>query len=269
MNETRQHADPIEQLGSSLLSDLAPQSGDGALLAGVVARALARTPLERRRLRSRRARMLLLAAAVLVAGGAFAAIGALGRTAENRPTQPAHDPSPPDGPERPVLPRPSPVRLSEGPLATARTAVGAPAPAVEHGREPAAGTAVRSLPVVPSAGELFAEANGLRRGGDGAGALRRFEELRRRYPGSREEVTARVLSGNLLLAADPRAALERFEAYPTRDGQIAEEAELGKARALEALGRGAEAREAWQRLLERFPLSVHATEARRRVEPTP
>jgi TolA-binding protein len=119
-----------------------------------------------------------------------------------------------------------------------------------------------------TAGELFADANRARREGDVPLALRRYAELRRAYPGSREELTSRVVAGDLLLAEGPtRDALASFDSYLTASptGTLAEEALVGRASALMRLGRGDEERAAWAQLLREHPDSVHAERARRRL----
>ena len=123
-------------------------------------------------------------------------------------------------------------------------------------------------PPRPAADELFAEANRARRAGDYPLALRRYADLRRAYPGSREELTARVVAGDLLLAEGPtRDALASLDSYlatsPT--GTLAEEALVGRASALMRLGRRDEEREAWTRLAARAPDSVQGERARRRL----
>ena len=110
------------------------------------------------------------------------------------------------------------------------------------------------------------EARASRRFGD---AARLYEELARRFPGSREEVVARVLHGQLLLEEmrDPAAALRWFQGYLASEptGALAEEARLGRAQALRAGGLRDEERAAWEELLRQHPASVHAGAARARL----
>jgi len=127
-----------------------------------------------------------------------------------------------------------------------------------------------SPPALPhaSADDLFVEANRARRAGDYPLALRRYTELRRSYPGSREELTARVVVGDLLLAEGPtRDALASFDSYlaASPDGILAEEALVGRASALMRLGRRDEERGAWAQLLRLHPDSVQGARARRRL----
>jgi hypothetical protein len=130
-------------------------------------------------------------------------------------------------------------------------------------------------PAVPprSAADIFAEANELRRRGEVTRALALYDELERVHPGSREAETARVSAGRLLLdrSGDHAAALARFEAYLTKSprGELAEEARVGRALALQKLGRPSEERRAWQELLEAHPNSVHAARARARLDAIP
>jgi TolA-binding protein len=124
------------------------------------------------------------------------------------------------------------------------------------------------LPPRPTADQLFAEANRARRAGDVPLALRRYAELRREHPGSREELTSRVVVGDLLLdEGSARDALASFDAYlansPT--GTLAEEALVGRASALMRLGRREDEREAWARLLREHPDSLQGQRARRRL----
>jgi TolA-binding protein len=124
------------------------------------------------------------------------------------------------------------------------------------------------LPPRPSADELFADANRARRAGDYSLALRRYDELRRAYPGSREELTARVVVGDLLLAEGPtRDALASFDSYlaASPNGTLAEEALVGRASALMRLGRRGDERAAWTELLRQHPDSVQGDRARRRL----
>jgi tetratricopeptide (TPR) repeat protein len=123
------------------------------------------------------------------------------------------------------------------------------------------------LPV--SAGRLFADVGRARRAGWVTQAYQAYGELLAHFPGSREERAASVLLGQLTLERGELAdALARFDRYLGTDpkGALAEEARLGRALALEQLGRPDDARRAWQELLDRHPGSVHAGRARARLE---
>jgi TolA-binding protein len=102
-----------------------------------------------------------------------------------------------------------------------------------------------------------------------ADASRAFAELGQRYPGTREEIVARALYGQLLLdqRGEPLRALKMFERYLAADpsGALAEEARLGRANALRRLGRPREERSAWLELLREHPGSLHAAAARARL----
>jgi tetratricopeptide repeat protein len=119
-----------------------------------------------------------------------------------------------------------------------------------------------------TADALFADANRARRAGDYPRALRRYAELRRAYPGSRQEMTARVVVGDLQLEEGPaRDALASFDSYLAANpqGTLAEEARVGRAVSLMRLGRRDEEREAWSQLLREHPNSVQRERARRRL----
>jgi TolA-binding protein len=120
---------------------------------------------------------------------------------------------------------------------------------------------------------LLVRADTARRIGDIEAASRAYDELGRRFPGSREEVLSRATYGTLLLEVLglPQRALGLFDSYladaPT--GALAEEALVGRAEALGRLGRAARERAAWEELLARFPESGHADRARARLEELP
>jgi TolA-binding protein len=144
----------------------------------------------------------------------------------------------------------------------------APTPAIEAPTPPHAAHARVEVRVVGSADDLFAEANRERRAGDYRQALRRYAQLRREFPGSRQEMTARVVVGDLTLAeGSPREALASFDSYlgANPDGTLAEEARVGRALALMRLGRRDEERDAWNQLLRRHPDSVQGARARGRL----
>ena len=133
----------------------------------------------------------------------------------------------------------------------------------------AGGDAVGDAARPPSAAELLARANRARQLGQHGRAVRTYRRLQRRYPRSREAVVSRVSLGRVLLdyQRDARGALANFERYlrGAGDGVLAEEARLGRAVALERLGRRTSAREAWQDLLTRHPRSPQAARARRHL----
>jgi tetratricopeptide (TPR) repeat protein len=116
-----------------------------------------------------------------------------------------------------------------------------------------------------SAAALFGAATEARRRGDGQAAVLHFARLSRAFPGSREELTGRVLAARLLLdrlgrPADAEALYARYLA-DAADGPLAEEARVGRALACGALGRQEDERRAWQELLARHPASVHRARA--------
>ncbi|HJL16713.1 MAG TPA: hypothetical protein RMH99_13705 [Sandaracinaceae bacterium LLY-WYZ-13_1] len=130
-------------------------------------------------------------------------------------------------------------------------------------------------PEAPAVGDLgadalFSRANRARRAGRHAEAARLYRRLQRRHPGTRPEITSRVTLGYLLLTrlGDPAGALPRFDSYLAAEpqGAMAEEARVGRARALGRLGRRREERRAWETLLAEHPDTLQAGRARRRLE---
>jgi hypothetical protein len=210
-------------------------------------------------------RLLLPAACLLLGGGVATAMLSVrldfGRGPTIEPLPVAHHVSrakvrhasrsvthPTPAPEKPAPPAP-PVRRS---LAMARPHVAAPTPVVAE-----------------SAEVLFADANRARRAGDYANALTRYRRLRSEFAGSREEITARVIVGQLVLAESrPGLALTEFESYlaASPGGTLAEEARAGRAAALMALSRPDDERAAWLEFLKRHPGSMHADRARARLK---
>ncbi|HEX6277115.1 MAG TPA: tetratricopeptide repeat protein [Polyangiaceae bacterium] len=247
--------------------------GDAALLARVRGRLLERyagnTSRERRRFRL----PLLVAFGVLSAGVAGAAVGILGHVtrATVEPATTSATVNPPH--------RSAPAALDKGvPEHATAAAPGAAAPAnasppVE--RAPRSASVARPAPLaeIPNVAlldprELFSRANAERKAGKVDEALLSYAELRRAFPRSPEATLSHVLSGRLLFGrGDASRAAAEFGAYLARNpkGTLAEEALHGQAEAFRALGRSAEERGAWERLLERFPGSIHAATARERL----
>jgi TolA-binding protein len=244
------------------------QASDAALLAAMVSGAMAEVPRTageprfvpaRGRFTLRRA---AAAAVLLLLGGSTGAGVWANRGAIARRFAPE------------VVPIPAAPRVRERPAPAAPKVEVAPAiaPQVEEEVAPPARparphVAARPAPA-PSADALFAEANRARRAGDYVGALRGYAELRRAHPGSREEITARVVGANVLLTQGAaREALAGFEGYlaASPDGTLAEEARVGRALALMRLGRRNDERAAWTELLRKHPDTVQGERARGRL----
>ncbi|MEM9192180.1 MAG: tetratricopeptide repeat protein [Myxococcota bacterium] len=213
-----------------------------------------RTPPSVRSSRSRPGRAVALAAALVLlgAGVAAAAVPSV-REAIVAAWTPEEAPSPPT-PQAPKR-RPAATRSPE-PIE----------PPIEE-PVPHSETPVAEEPRVPTAEALFLRARDARRAGQHGDAARAYRLLQRRYPGSSRAQLSRISLGALLLGplGDPAGALAQYEAYLARSprGALAEQAIVGRARALGQLGRGGEARRAWETLLEVYPDSLHAPQARR------
>ncbi|HWA78216.1 MAG TPA: tetratricopeptide repeat protein [Polyangiaceae bacterium] len=118
-----------------------------------------------------------------------------------------------------------------------------------------------------SAQELFAEANRARRAQELGRATSLYRTLQARYPGSAEAELSRVTLATLLLdrgeAAEALNGFERYLGGPSRALEV--EAWVGRARALERLGRNSEALRAWEQVRDRFPQTIHARQAAERL----
>jgi TolA-binding protein len=146
----------------------------------------------------------------------------------------------------------------------------APVP-VRPASPPAAPRSPRAEDIAPvSADQLFASANEARRRGDSSQAIKLYRQLQQQFLGTREETTSRVLLGRLLQdrGEDPAQSLSLFTRYlaESPNGTLAEEARLGRALALQRLGRTQDERQAWQELLSFHPSSIHAERARKRLD---
>ena len=157
-------------------------------------------------------------------------------------------------------PRPASQRGAERPLRQATVAVpGAPPPSVAMLEPPLA---------LEDATTLFARALAERAHGQREAAVATFRSLQRRFPKTPEAVLASVSLGDLLLdAGRPADALLACEQYlaSAPSGALAPEAWAGRARALTALGRHAEADAAWREIARRFPPSPHGGRGARSI----
>ncbi|WP_240488945.1 tetratricopeptide repeat protein [Labilithrix luteola] len=221
----------------------------------------------------RRTWMLLAAAAVLAVSAAAAdeslggalrrAVGLDVPTVEVTPRSPEATPS---------TPAPSP-RLVHATTASSVTVVEAAEPA-EDVASPVPTSPVPTPAVTPpksvavrTASTYFDEANEARRRGDYARALALCSELQARYPSSREAHVSYATAGRLELdRGNLGAALASFDAYDAHgQGELDEAVMVGRATALERLGRIDEARRAWSRLLTAFPSTPYADHARTQI----
>jgi TolA-binding protein len=121
--------------------------------------------------------------------------------------------------------------------------------------------------VVNEAGALFDESNVARRHGDLDRVVALHRELESRFPASRETQVSRATLGRWLLdRGDSSGALAYFGAYlAAGSGDLAEDAMIGRATALDRLGRDDEARRAWRSLLDAFPKTSYAAHAADRL----
>jgi len=225
-----------------------------------------RAPRSSARRRAVRAVWLLSAAAlVLLAGGAAAAIG-LGR----------HTSLPELLGYAPRVSAPAAMATSiPAPKAHMVTAaVPAPIETIAPVETPAVAATAEAPTLLarphrePGPQELFDAETIARRHGDYARVFALHRELDQRFPRSRETQVSRATVGHLLLdRGDPAAALTDFDSYLAGgSGNLGEEAMVGRATALDRLGRTTEASVAWRALVAAFPDTPYAAHARARVE---
>jgi len=222
--------------------------------------------------RRRHGAVWLLAAAVLLIGGAAAAAMGLNETrwasfrAAPAVAQMALPPAVATHPKTHGIAAPK-VDVSEPETVAPTAEVIVPAVAAAPQQPPVRVSNVAAATVVGPA-ELFDEASDARRRGDYGHVLDLDGELEHRYPTSREAQVSRQIVGRLLLdRGDPTGALARFDSYLAAGaGDLAEEAMVGRATALDRLGRSDEAIRAWSAVAAAFPDSPYAARARARLE---
>lgn len=158
---------------------------------------------------------------------------------------------------------------SRGTNVSSRQSNASAAPATNERRD-VSRAPVRPVPIgSPSASSLFRRANAARSQGKLERAEALYGELIHRYPTARESAAARALLAQLALDhGSPDQALAAYDAYMHHGASPAlrEEALVGRARALQSKGDGPREIQAWRELLERFPKSAAAGEARRRLQ---
>ncbi|HEY2902087.1 MAG TPA: zf-HC2 domain-containing protein [Polyangia bacterium] len=279
------------ELANDIVAEGAPKGrGDTALLSDMVQRSLAEasagsTYRERRSGFGRSSavmlrRMVLPAVCLLLGGSVATAMWSVRRDALRGPTieqLPVHEPVRAHARTTPRAPAPylAPLTVEEeedlAPPPAPEAPAPLPPPARNHVRRlhhhPVA-VAMAAPASTVSAGDIFADANRARRSGDYAAALVEYRKLSTQFPGSREEITGRMIVAELAMGRHaPEEALHQFDSYlaASPNGTLAEEARVGRAEALQTLGRSADERAAWQELLRKHPASVHAPRARERL----
>jgi TolA-binding protein len=117
-----------------------------------------------------------------------------------------------------------------------------------------------------SPASLFAAANLARRQGKPGAAATLYRALQRRFPGSEEARLSLVICAKLdLFRGNAAAALRSFERYARAGGPLEAEALVGRATALERLGRRSEAAVAWRTVTDRCAGSTYARQASERL----
>jgi TolA-binding protein len=154
------------------------------------------------------------------------------------------------------------------PTAESTPAALPPAPektAVNEEATPPATSAAAAPAATP--GTLFASANAARRRGDTARAIELYRDLQRRYPRSDEARISRATLARLLLdRGEPGAALSGFDQYLSNGRAVLEEEALvGRALALQSLGRRDDEIAAWNDVLRSYPSSIYSEHARARL----
>jgi len=166
----------------------------------------------------------------------------------------------------------APEAVAVEPLAVEEAAPPTPAapPPAETFRRPRPhprALAVHTPPETPAS--LLRLAGEARGRGDVEGASTLYRRLQREYGDTREAALSSVPWGGLLLRqGQADRALEQFERYLKTEprGNLLPEALYGRGRALAALGRAADEKRTWQRLLSETPGSAYESHARRRLD---
>lgn len=113
---------------------------------------------------------------------------------------------------------------------------------------------------------LFDAANKARNAGDYGRAITLHRKLETTFPHSREAQASYATLGRLLLdRGDAMGALQAFDAYKA-PGPLDEAVLVGRATALERLGREGEARNTWTQLLRDFPDTPYREHAESRLK---
>ena len=205
--------------------------------------------------------MLISAAALLIAGAAAAGYVAQQSTAESA-APPAESAAPPPAQQVATTPATAPAPVPP-PSIVAPQPVSEPPSELEQ--PPATTAAPYHTKGSYSAANLYAKANAARGAGQYQKAAALYNKLAVEFPKSRQAAASRMALGRMLLMhmGKPAEALAVFDSY---QGALSEEALVGRALALQQLGRTGEERSAWQQLLAAHPGSLHAERAKKRLD---
>jgi tetratricopeptide (TPR) repeat protein len=120
--------------------------------------------------------------------------------------------------------------------------------------------------VQPSAASLFEHASALRDRNRVDEAIAVYRKLQQRFPETRESRISYAVAGRMLLdRGRPAQALAQFDRHLAHGGEASQEALAGRATALGQMGRLAAEGETWQRLLDSYPGTVYASQAKERL----
>jgi hypothetical protein len=124
----------------------------------------------------------------------------------------------------------------------------------------------RAPRVQPSAASLFEQGSALRDRNKVDEAIAVFRKLQQRFPETRESRISYAVAGRMLLdRGRPAQALKQFDRHLAQGGEASQEALAGRATALGQMGRLSVERETWQRLLDSYPGTVYASQAKERL----
>jgi len=147
----------------------------------------------------------------------------------------------------------------------------APLPVAHSAIEPVAAVPATAseapVEAAPDASTIFRRANAAREMGDHARAGELYRRLLEDFASSPEARASLPMFGRMLLDdGNASGALRRFDdALRLGGGALREDVMLGRALALQRLGRPDDEARALSSLLDAYPISVHAERARRRL----
>jgi len=194
---------------------------------------------------------------LLLTAGMLITLGSAASAAWWHMQRPAHEPTLMGVRSAPIALAPT---ISKRALAAPEARLALPSAPIMDERAPQPPRAL------PSAALLFEQASALREQNNADEAIAVFRKLQRLYPRVRESRMSFALVGRMLLdLGRPAQALSQFDQHLAQNGEASEDALAGRATALGQLGRFSSESETWRRLLDAYPGSVYAAQARNRL----